>query len=159
MEKTDVVRVLEEMAILLELADASPFEVMAFHNGARNLEEWEGDLRAAAVDKTLAEIPGIGKGLSAVISELVLDGRSAEHDRLRGLFPAGLLELLRVPGLGPKKVKALHRELGIDSLDGLERAAREQRIRGLKGFGPRSEERIITGVERARQYGTRSPGR
>lgn len=155
MDKDAILRALEEMATILEIAEASPFEVMAYRNGAQNLDDWDGDLAQAVAEGTLTDIPGIGKKLSAVIGELVTTGASTEHRRLRGLFPESLLELLAVPGLGAKKIRALHRQLGIDSLDSLERAAHDQRIRGLRGFGARSEERILTGVERARRYGRR----
>ena len=155
MDKPDVVAVLKEMASILEITGANRFEVMAYQNGADNLEDWEGDLATAVEEGTLTELPGIGKGLSAIITELAREGRSAEHERLRGLIPMSLLELLAVPGLGARKIQRLHLELGVASLDELERAAQEQRIRALKGFGARSEERILSGVERARRYGRR----
>lgn len=157
MNKTEVIRILEDMAVLLELADANPFEVMAFRNGAQNLEDWEGDLVQAVSGETLTDIHGIGKGLAGVIAELVSTSTSKKYDELRSLFPETLPDLLRVPGLGIKKVKILYEQLGIDTLDSLAQAAQGQRIRGLNGFGPRSEERILTGVERARQRRARTP--
>lgn len=152
--KDQVVRILEDIASLLELADTNPFEIMAFRNGAQTLQEWEGDLAQAVNSGTLTEIYGIGKGLAGVITELVLTGTSHKYDELRTRIPETLLEVLRVPGLGVKKVKTLYEQLGIDSLDSLERAAQEQKIRTVSGFGPRSEERILTGVVRARRTRT-----
>ena len=151
MNKSDVVRILDDIATLLEFSEVSPFEIMAFRNGAQNLDDWEGDLKRAAEDGTLTDIPGIGKGLASVISELVLTGRSQKNDELRRLFPEGLLEVLAVPGLGVKKVKLLYEALGIDSLERLEEAARAHRIQTLKGFGARTEESILRRVERARR--------
>ena len=152
MDKDGIVAVLDEMALLLELAEANPFEIAAFRNGARNLEDWPGDLAEAVADGSLTEIDGIGKGLATVVTDLAREGRSTKHDELRGQFPDRLLELTRVPGLGVKKIKRLHRELEIDGLDSLEQAARDGRIRALPGFGAKSEERILSGVERARRY-------
>jgi len=151
MERAGIVRVLEEMADLLELSEANPFEVRAHRNGARSLLEWEGDLAAAGRDGTLTKIPGIGKGLAAVIAELLERGSSTEHGRLRAVFPVGFVELLGVSGLGPKRLRVLHREIGIDNLDKLEEAARAGRIRSLSGFGEKLEAGLIRGVERLRR--------
>lgn len=151
LEKRDIVRVLREMSTLLEIAGANPFEIMAFQNGAENIDEWPGDLAAAVKDETLTEIPGIGKGLSRVISELVTTGKSEAHQELREKFPPGLPAVLKVPGLGPKKIKALYEQLEIGSLQDLEQAATEQRIRELKGFGAKTEESILKGIPIAKQ--------
>ena len=156
MDKSAVIEALEEIAFLLELSDSGPFEVLAFRNGARSLDDWEGDLHAAVRDGRLTDIYGVGKGIASVVSELVTTGGSARHDELRTGFPDGILELRFVPGLGVKKIRALHRELGIGSLDALEAAAREGRIRELAGFGAKSEERMMSGVERARRRLSRS---
>ncbi len=153
MDKAQIVRALEQMGDILELSEANPFEVMAYRNGAQSLDEWEGDLGDAVQQGTLTDLPGVGKGLSSVIGELVSTGRSVEHDRLQGLFPEGLLELLLIPGLGPKKVRTLYRELGIHSVAGLEYSLKQQEIRTLRGFGAKSEERILKSLERARHYG------
>jgi uncharacterized protein YecE (DUF72 family) len=151
MKQAGIARVLEEMADLLELSEANPFEVRAYRNGARSLQEWDGDLAAAGRDGTLTKIPGIGKGLAAVIGELLERGHSTEHGRLRALFPVGLVELLGISGLGPKRLRVLHREIGIDSLDQLEEAARAGRIRSLSGFGEKLEATLLRGVERLRR--------
>ena len=154
MDKAEIVRILEEMAVILEISEANPFEIMAYRNGARSIEDWEGDLSRAVQENSLTDISGIGKGLAGVITDLVLEGVSSEHRRLLGLFSEKLLDLLKLSGLGPKKIKTLNKELGIDGLDSLEQAAREKRIRSLKGFGPKSEERILAGIERFRRSGT-----
>ncbi len=146
MDKAAIVAALQEMADILEISGANPFQIMAYRNGAAILDEFEGDLGEAVAQRTLTSLDGIGKGLSAVISDLHLTGRSAERDRVRALVPEGLPELLRVPRLGPKRVLRLHRELGIDGIDALEEAARRERIRALKGFGAGTEERILRGI-------------
>ena len=156
--KSAIVRVLREMSTLLEIGGASPFEVMAFQNGAESLDEWQGDVAAAVGDGSLTDLPGIGKGLARVIGELVATGKSQDHRELCDRFPPGLPAILKVPGLGPKKIKALYDELEIGSLDDLEDAANGQRIRALKGFGAKTEETILAGIPVARKRLDRSGG-
>lgn len=154
MEKADVVAVLREMGDLLEITDAGTFEVMAYRNGAQALEDWFGDLHQAVAEQSLRDIPSVGKGLSQIISDLVRSGSSAELDRVRGLVPQELPALLRVRGLGPKRVRALWRELGIEGPADLRRAADEGRVQSLRGFGAKTVERILSGldyVEKAQQ--------
>lgn len=148
MQKDQVVRVLKEMGDVLEIVEANPFEIMAYRNASRSLDGWNGDLAAAVEEGSLTSLDGIGKGLSQIITELVRAGRSAEHERIRGLVPPGLPDILTLSGIGPKKVRALWTELGIDCLDGLETAARAGRVSGLKGFGKKTEERILASIER-----------
>ena len=110
----------------------------AFRNGAQYLDEWQGDLQQVVREGTLTDIYGIGKGIASVVTELVRMGKSEKYDKLRGAYPEGFLELFRVPGLGMKKIKALHAALGVDSLDNLEQAAKHGQIRALKGFGTKT---------------------
>ena len=151
MDKTGIIRALKEMADILEIVEANPFQIMAYRNGAQTLEEFDGDLAGAVESRTLTELPGIGKGLSAIITDLFQTGANAERDRVLGMVPAGLPELLRVPRLGPKRVRRLHDELGVDNLDALEAAAKEKRVSALKGFGAATEERILRGIDWVRQ--------
>jgi DNA polymerase (family 10) len=147
MQKDEVVSVLREMADLLEITQANPFEVMAYRNGAQSLEDWFGDLDEAAAGATLTDIPAVGKGLARVISDLVRSGSSDELARVRGLVPPGLPALLRVRGLGPKRVGALWRELGVEGTDDLRRAAAEGSVQSLRGFGAKIVERILSGLD------------
>ncbi len=147
MDKDQVVRTLKEMGDLLEIGDANTFEIMAYRNGMRRVDDFEGDLEEAVQAGTLTKIDGIGKGLAKVISELVRDGRSDEHEEIKGRFPPGLPEMLKLRGIGPKKVKVLWTELGVANLDELEAAAREQKVSALKGFGKKTEENIIGSIE------------
>ena len=150
MKRDDVVRVLKEMADLLEIGEGNTFEIQAYRSASRNLAEWNGDLETAVADGSLSEIEGIGKGIAAVVTELVAGGTSAEHQKLLGQFPSGLPELLTLSGIGPKKVKVLRNELGIDGLEALEEAARAERVSELRGFGKKTEERILASMERRR---------
>ena len=147
MHKDDVIAILREMADLLEITEANSFEVMAYRNGAQGLEEWNGDLHQAVDKSTLTDIPSIGKGLSQVITDLIQTSSSDELVRIRGSVPETLPMLLRVRGLGPKRVRALWQELGVESPDDLRRAADEGRIQSLRGFGAKTVERIISSLD------------
>ncbi len=143
------------MAAILEITGADPFRARAFASGARSLDAWNGDLAALAAAGELATIRGIGKTLAKVVADLVIAGRSLDHEQLRASIPATLLDLLLVPGVGPKKVRALHGELGIDTLAALEEACRAGRVQALRGFGAKSETQILAGIERLRLYSAR----
>ena len=115
MTNREIADILGEMGTILELVGENPFKCRAFQNAARVLGGSSADIRAAAVAGTLTGIPGIGKGLAPIVADLAINGTSDEHERLRKSVPSGLLDLLKIQGLGPKKVKALHDRLGIDS--------------------------------------------
>src|SRR6476620_9442799 len=131
---------------MLELAGENPFKIRAYENGARALFSFTGDLDAAVESRELLKTPGIGPGLFANIETLARTGSLPYYDELRARFPPGLRECLRIPGLGARKTKQLHDALGIDSLAALEKACREGRLAGVKGFGPRSVEKILNGI-------------
>lgn len=134
----------EEMAELLELEQANPFRVRAYRTAARtvrNLGRELQDLVAAGED--LTELPGIGKDLAAKIREILDSGHAAFLDRLHKEVPAGLAELLKIPGLGPKRVKLLNEQLGIASAAQLAKAAKAGRLRSLPGFGAKTEANLL----------------
>jgi uncharacterized protein YecE (DUF72 family) len=147
MFKDEIIATLREMADLLEITGAGAFEIMAHRKGAQALEDWYGDLDEAVAEGTLTKIPSIGKGLSRVIADLAQAGASAELTRIRGLVPQQLPVLLRVRGLGPARVRALWRELGVESPDDLRRACAEGRVQALRGFGEKTVERILSGLD------------
>jgi DNA polymerase (family 10) len=143
----DIAAAFEQIADLLELQDANPFRVRAYRNAARVVGELKLDLAAQlAAGKALPKLPGIGPDLSAKIQEFAATGHLAALDRLRKEVPAGVTELLQLPGLGPKRVRALYEELHVHTLPQLLRAARDGRIRGLPGFGSKTEERIVAAI-------------
>jgi DNA polymerase (family 10) len=152
MDKKEVAAVLEEIALLLELAGENPFKVRAFEAGARAVLTFPGDLDAAYRSGELAKVKGIGKSLAGVIAELLTRGEASLYRELKDKTPPGLLELLRVPGLGPKKVRVLFDELHINSLGELEYACRENRLVALPGFGAKSQEKIKAGLASLRRY-------
>lgn len=149
MEKNEVILILKQMADVLEVADANSYEVMAYRNAAQALDEWSGDLQHTVENDEQGSIPTIGKAIGKVIADLVTTGRSDDYDRIGALVPAGLPALLKVRGLGPKRVRRLWQELGIENAADLKLSADEGRIEKLKGFGAKTVERIISGLEYA----------
>ncbi|HUB68515.1 MAG TPA: DNA polymerase/3'-5' exonuclease PolX [Candidatus Methylacidiphilales bacterium] len=152
MDKSQVADILEEIAVLLELKGENPFKARAYVNGARVLNNYEGDLGKLVAEDRLGELPGIGEALCQKIGELVKTGRLAYYEELRASVPEGLLELLDIPALGPKKIMALHKELGIASVAELEKACREHRVQKLAGFGAKTEEKLLAGIAQSREY-------
>ena len=148
LDKYAVARALREIGALLEVKGENPFKVRAYEAGARALEESEEDVAALVATSRLRELRGIGDALATKISDLHLTGSTAILARLHAELPRGVLELLRVPELGPKKVAALHAALGISSLAELEAACLAGEVRGVKGFGARTEQRILESMVR-----------
>lgn len=139
----DIARVFEEIADLLEIQDANPFRVRAYRNAARSVGNLALDLAAAVREgRPLPKIPGIGEDLAAKIAEIARTGTTTLLERLRRQSPPAVTELLRLPGLGPKRVRALVEKLGVKSLADLELAARAGKIRALPGFGEKTEAAI-----------------
>ncbi|HEV2132100.1 MAG TPA: helix-hairpin-helix domain-containing protein, partial [Longimicrobiaceae bacterium] len=146
MTRADVARVLAEIATLSELNGENPFRSRAFAGAARALEGSDVDLEALVREGRLTSLSGIGPAIAETIRELVETGRSTVHEELKTATPIGLYDLLRIPGLGAKRIHTLHEALGIDSLDALEEAARSGRIASLSGFGARTEKKILAGL-------------
>jgi DNA polymerase (family 10) len=145
----DIAAAFEQVADLLELQDANPFRVRAYRNAARVVGELKLDLATqVAQGKPLPKLPGIGEDLAGKIQELCASGHLALLERLRKELPPGVTDLLKLPGLGPKRVRALYDELHVHTLPQLLRAARDGRLRQLHGFGPKTEERIAATIER-----------
>lgn len=142
--KKDVIRLLEKIAILMELKGENPFKISAFRKAANALEV---DDRSLALIDDFTKIPGIGKGTSAVIKEFLETKKSEVLEQLQEEVPAGLLPLLKLPGLGGKKIAKLYKELEIDSVEALKLACEENKIQGLAGFGKKSEEKILAAIE------------
>ena len=145
MDRFAVANALREMGRLLEARGESPFRVRAYDRGARAVEG-VADLGRLVDEDRLREVPGIGPVLASAIAELHKTGRSERLERLRAQLPPGILELSLVPGMTRARIAALHQALGIRGLDDLKAAAEDGRIRTVKGFGPRTEEKILEGI-------------
>jgi len=120
MDNKDVAQILNEIALLLELSGENPFKIRAYAEGARIIEAQKSPVSELVRSGTLSQIKGIGKTLSLQITQLIQDGSIPLHQELKATFPEGVREMLRVPGLGPKKVKDLFEKLGIKSIGELE---------------------------------------
>lgn len=156
MDKKGIADILDEMGTLLELRGANPFKARAYHNASRALEGITQDLESIVASGELLEIPGIGKTTADVIGDLLKTGKSKDYDELREGFPPGVLDMLKIQGLGPKKVKVLYDTLKISSLEELEKAATANKLADLPGFGKKSEENILRGIAALRSRGDRT---
>jgi DNA polymerase (family 10) len=146
MEKEQVAAIIDEIGTLLELQGENSFRCNAYHNAARALQQLETNLAEVVKEGKLGEIPGIGETLKEKITTLVTTGNLPFYDELKRKFPPGLLEMLRLPGVGPKKVKVLFEQLGIDDLEKLKKACEKDEIAGLKGFGAKTQQKILEGI-------------
>jgi len=144
----EIAVVFDEIADLLEIEGDNPFRIRAYHNGARTLRELGQDVRTL-VDQgaDLTRLAGVGKNLAAKIHEIIDAGHCSTLNKLRKQLPADLTQLLKLPGLGPKRVHALYHELDIHTHEQLERAARDGLIRQLPGFGEKTEARILEAIQ------------
>ncbi|MFX1564046.1 MAG: DNA polymerase/3'-5' exonuclease PolX [Promethearchaeota archaeon] len=141
MRNRDIVKALYEIADLLELQDVS-FKPRAYRRAARSIESLTEDISAIAERGELEQIQGVGEAIAKKIQELLDTGRLQYLEKLREEVPAGLVELLRIPEIGPKTLRVLHEQLGISSVDQLRKAVETHSLRDLPGFGVRSEENI-----------------
>jgi DNA polymerase (family 10) len=155
METARIAQIIEEMGTLLELRGENPFRCRAYHTAAQALLNLPGDLRDAIADGSLKEVAGIGDTMHAKIVQLATTGQLPAYDELRRSTPPGLVALLRIPGLGPKKIKALYEALKIESLADLRAAGEAGRIATLKGFGAKTETNILQGIAFVEKAGER----
>jgi DNA polymerase (family 10) len=152
MDKATIADVLENIATLLELKDENPFKIRAYTNAARSLETWGGNVADLGDEETLEKIPGIGKAIAAKIKELVETGSLKFFDELRAEFPADILELFSLPGLGAKKIKALHEKLQVSSIAQLHEACIAGRVAELPGFGKTTQEKLCRAIDERQKY-------
>ena len=144
----DIAAIFAEIGDLLDIQGANPFRVRAYRNAARTVEELGWDIRTRLDEKgELPKLPGIGDDLSAKIKEIVITGRCAFLERLHKEMPPAVTELLKIPGLGPKRVKTLFHDLDVQTEEQLYKAARDGRIRALPGFGEKTELNVLQAVE------------
>jgi DNA polymerase (family 10) len=154
-DKHQVAAILDEIGTLLELQGENPFRCNAYHNAARALEQLEEDLAAVVREGRLTNIAGVGATLRDKITTLVTTGALPFYDDLKRKTPPGLLEMLRIGGLGPKKVKALYDELGIETLADLKKACEEGKVASLRGFGEKTQKKILEGIAFLAETGQR----
>ncbi|MEE2948395.1 MAG: DNA polymerase/3'-5' exonuclease PolX [Verrucomicrobiota bacterium] len=154
MQKDEIADILKEIGVFLELKGGNPFKTRAYQNGARTLESLAEPLDTLIAEERLGSIKGIGKALAEKITELATTDRLAYYDELKASIPDGLIHMLNIPGLGPKKVKAVYSKLGIQTVEALEQACKESQLAELPGFGKKTEVKILEGIEFRRNYAT-----
>ena len=137
---------IEEYGVLLELSGANTFRIRAYTNAVRALETLESSLDELLAAGTLIQVKNIGKSVAELIAEFAETGTAKAFEELKASVPAGVLEMLRVPGLGPRKINAIREELGIEDLTALEAACNDGKLAGLKGFGIKTQENILKGI-------------
>jgi len=152
MTKSEIAVVLEEIATLLELKDENPFKIRAYANAARSIETFGGNLSDLKDEEALAKIPGIGKAIAAKVKELAETGSLKYLQESRNEFPAAILELFSIPGLGAKKIKALYEKLHISSIEQLRKACESGRVAELAGFGETTQTKICEAIARRAQH-------
>lgn len=158
MENTDIARTLATVADLLEIQGANPFRIRAYRNAVHTIQD-ETSALAARVEKgeKLTDLPGIGKDISGQIVEMVTTGKSSLLAELGAEIPLSIIEITRIPGLGPKKAKKLWQELGVTSATELEVAVRAGRLETVEGFGEKSAQKILESLESRARVTARMP--
>jgi len=152
MSREEMVKVLEEIALLLELKDENPFKIKAYRAGAETVRSYPDDIVALAAANELTGVKGIGEALRGKLHEMATTGRLAFHEKLRAEFPSGLFELFELQGLGAKKIKTLHRDCGINSIADLKQACLENRIAGTPGFGAKTQANLLEAIAHRESY-------
>jgi DNA polymerase (family 10) len=142
----EIALALDELGDLYELDGAIIHRIVAYRNAAKAVRDASVSVAALAREGRATDLPGIGATIQEKVLALADDGSIPAAVKLRAKYPAGLIEMMRLPGLGPKRARRLFDELGVDSLESLKQAAEGQRIRKLKGFGPKAEEAILAAL-------------
>lgn len=150
--KKDVARVLNEIGTMLELQGENPFKSRAYYNGARTIETLTESIVDVVDSGEITKIKGIGQALSEKITELVTTGKLDYYDNLTAQIPKGLFEMLEIPGLGPKKARKIWKELDITTVGELEYACNENRLVDLEGFGAKTQQKILAGIQFIKKY-------
>mgnify|MGYP001574218431 FL=1 len=151
----EVSRRLFEIARMLELAEENRFKIRAFENAAHTFSEITDDIAVLDQKDALTSLPGIGKGIAEKVHEYIHTGKIKEHETLAARFPAGLLEVMNLSGLGPKRTLFLFKQMGVSSIQQVREAAEKGKLRGLEGFGAKLEENILKGISLRDEFSKR----
>jgi len=152
MDKKEIANILNDIGLLLELKGENPFKSRAYYNAARTIELLEEDIETLVKEDRLKEIKGIGEAINKKITELVLTGKMEYYENLKASIPEGLVEMLKIPGLGPKKIKIIYEKLNITTIRELEYACIENRLVDLPGFGEKTQKKIWEGIQFVKQF-------
>lgn len=155
MDKNKIAEILVEIGVLLELKGENPFKTRAYSNAARVLENLDEPLATLIKEERLGEVKGIGEALEQKITELFETGKLKYYEDLKASIPPGLVEMLEIPGVGPKKIKTLHDKLGIQNVEQLEAACKSGKVAELDGFGEKTAANICEGIQLRHTYASK----
>ncbi|HQA61237.1 MAG TPA: helix-hairpin-helix domain-containing protein, partial [Tepidanaerobacteraceae bacterium] len=155
MKNFEVAFIFYDIADILEIKGENFFKIRAYRKAAHTIENLPMDVKELAGESRLQEIEGIGKALEEKIREIINTGTCRYYEELKKDFPRGLVEMLKIPGLGAKKIKVIYDNLGISSIEELEKAARAHKIRELPGMGVKTEQSILKGIQTLKGQGDR----
>jgi DNA polymerase (family 10) len=146
MTQSEIADILEQIAALLELKGENPFKIRAYTNAARAIETFGGNVPDLQDEEAVAKIPGIGKSIALKIKELAATGSLKYLEELSAEFPSGIMEMFSLSGLGAKKIRALYDQLGISSIEQLQKACEEKRVAELPGFGQTTQQKLCDAI-------------
>ena len=149
--KNQIVTVFDQVAVLLELDGANLFRVRAYQNASRALGQLEKNLFELVKSDSLTQTKGIGKGLASLVEEIVMTGEWGKLKDLYDKVPAGLVEMVGIPGLGPKRARILFEELEVSTVEGLKSACEQNLVAELQGFGAKSQKKYLDGIDLLRR--------
>ena len=147
MKNSEIIKVFEDFADLLELKGENPFKIRAYRNVTHAIKHLPAELEQLVAEDRLKEVPGVGEAIAKKITELVTTGRLALYERLKAEFPEGISDLLDIPGVGPKTAVLLINELGITSIDELEAAIVGGKVASLPHIGDKTAENILRQIQ------------
>ena len=147
MQNQEIAEIFRNIATILELKGDNPFRIRAYQKAAQNIESLSRNLKDLVVNDALQNVPGIGKDLSEKIKEIIKTGKLKRYEQLKRSIPAGLVEMLKIPGLGPKTVRLFYDKLKISNINALKKAARKGKLKGLPGIKDKIEYNILKGIE------------
>lgn len=151
-DKNNIIQALQEYAVLMEIQGENPFKIRAYENAGRILSGISEDIEFLIKQDRLTTIKGIGKGIADFIKEFITTGQSSDLNKLKKEIPAGILDMLRIPSMGPKKAKIILEKLHITSIGELEYACQENRLLDLEGFGEKTQAKILQGIQLLKKY-------
>ena len=157
MKNQEIANIFRRMADMLEIKGENPFRIRAYQRAAQNIENLAEDIALISERKGLDKLPGIGKDLAQKITEILETGTLKKYEEIKKEIPEGLMEIITIPGLGPRTAKTLYDTLKVSSVDELEQLAREHKLQGLPGIKAKTEENILKGIALYRQKLTRIP--
>ncbi|MCK4271085.1 DNA polymerase III, partial [bacterium] len=157
MKNKEIAELFERMADILQLKEENAFKINAYRKASRIIRDLSQNIEQLSQAGTLRDIPGVGEGIAKKIREYLETGRISKYEQIRQSLPEGLLEMMTIPGMGPKTVVLVHKALGISSVAQLEKGVKQGRLRDLPGMGPKKEENILRGIALLRQSAKRIP--